>query len=127
MAWNQKERPSRKDADEVKLQQRRTRFQLGMEHQLASMIKELQHQEQMLVRERDERYARKRRRFQPDNPVTPDLRPLLALDPLAHLAPMSPLHLDGADSEAESAWSHDAPCSKRMKTSSAKASTVEID
>ena len=93
-------------------------YRQGVEHRLRYYLEVLQRQEKRLRRahrrserdrqsQREELYASARQSFQPDNPVTPDLKPLLALDPLAQPVPMSPLQLDGMDSDAESASAED--------------------
>ena len=89
------------------------RYRQGVEFHLRYCLELLQQQEKQLLREercreslqqrrREELYTTRRMSLQPDNPVTPDLRPLLALDPLAQMAPMSPLKLDSLDSDVES-------------------------
>ena len=100
------------DAKQKKKEHERTiKYHLGVEYHLQCCLEVLRHQEKQLLREnrrraklrksrREELFATRRRSFQPDNPVTPDLRPLVALDPLAQVAPMSPLQLE-SDAESE--------------------------
>ena len=93
--------------------QRIERYREGVEYHLRCWLGLLKRQEKQLLRkhrhnlkqkrqEREQLHDSRRQSFSPDNPVTPDLRPLLELDPFAQKEPMSPLQLD-MDSDAEDA------------------------
>ena len=131
------------DAKQKKKEHERTiKYHLGVEYHLQCCLEVLRHQEKQLLREnrrraklrksrREELFATRRRSFQPDNPVTPDLRPLVALDPLAQVAPMSPLQLESdAESEEKTEDKDLQVCSDEQmqdSTSAAEPKIVEVN
>ncbi|CAE8672833.1 unnamed protein product [Polarella glacialis] len=90
---------------ELQVIERQRRFVGGMQFHLASCLRKLEEQEQQLLERLappslqwggpPDRTPGRRRNGTLPEPQTPELRHLLALDPLAHLAsPMTPLQLD---------------------------------
>eukprot|EP00930_Biecheleria_cincta_P096298 TRINITY_DN88166_c0_g1_i1.p1 TRINITY_DN88166_c0_g1~~TRINITY_DN88166_c0_g1_i1.p1 ORF type:complete len:174 (-),score=38.91 TRINITY_DN88166_c0_g1_i1:69-590(-) len=95
---------------ELKVMQKQSRFSRGTEYCLASILRDLQQQEDKLLEQlAPPPLLKPLQGLEPEgaasaaaaeNPRTPPMQYLLALDPLAHLAsPMSPS--DGASSDDE--------------------------
>ena len=131
------------DAKQKKKEHERTmKYHLGVEYHLQCCLEVLRHQEKQLLREKPSQsktpkeqeggaFCHTAKELSADNPVTPDLRPLVALDPLAQVAPMSPLQLESdAESEEKTEDKDLQVCSDEQMqdyTSAAAPKMVEVD